>query len=181
MAKRKQTYGLLAEYETPAAVYNACKKVRDSGFRFWDAHTPFPVHGLDGAMGIKRSVLPWFVFVGGMSGAAGGMLLQWWTSAVDYPVLIAGKEMFSYQAFVPVTFECGILFAAFTTVFGMLALNGLPRLHHPLFNSERFRRVTDDRFFISIEARDQKFDKERTRRLLEETGAVHIELVEDEE
>ena len=176
---KPKTFGLLAEYESASAVYHACEKVRDAGYRRWDSYTPFPVHNLDKAMGLKPSVLPWIVFAMGMTGASSALLLQWWTAAVDYPIIIAGKPYFSYQAFVPVTFELGVLFSAFGAVFGMLGLNKLPMWYHSLFNSDRFARVTDDKFFIAIEARDPKYDLERTRKLLEGTGATFVEEVED--
>ncbi len=179
MPEVKKIYGLLAEYDTPAEVFHACEKVRDAGYSKWDAHTPFAVHGLDSAMGLKPSVLPWIVFVSGMTGASGLMFLQWWSSVLAYPIIIAAKPLFSYQANVPVTFEGAILFSAFAAVFGMLGLNRLPQYYHSLFNSERFARVTDDKFFISIEAVDPNYDLEATRKLLEETGAAHIEEVED--
>jgi hypothetical protein len=176
---KKKVYGLLAEYDTAAAVFHACEQVRDAGYTAWDSHTPFAVHNLDKAMGLKPSVLPWIVFVMGMTGASLAMLLQWWTSTIDYPVIIAGKPYFSWQAYVPVTFELGILFSAFGAVFGMLGLNRLPMWYHSLFNSDRFARFSDDKFFIAIEARDPKYDPQKTRELLERTGAVHIEEVED--
>lgn len=179
MPKRPKVYGLLAEYETPADLYHACEKVRDAGYGAWDAHTPFPVHGLEKAMGLGTSIVPWIVCVMGFSGAAMGFLLQWWTSAVDYPLIISGKPFNSYPAFVPVTFELGILLGSFGAVFGMFGLNKLPTLYHSLFNSKRFLRFSDDRFFISIEARDPKYDPEKTRKLLESTGARHVEEVEN--
>ena len=151
--------------------------MRDAGFDRWDAHTPFPIHGLDKAMGLKRSMVSAFVLVLGLSGATLGMLLQWWTAAVDYPMVISGKPMFSWPAFIPITFECGVLGGATGAVLGMLIMAGLPQHHHPLFNSERFTRVTDDAFFISIEAADPKFDSEATRSLLQDIGATHVELV----
>ena len=117
-----EPYGLLAEFETAAELYHACEEVRDAGFSRWDAHTPFPVHGLNKAMGVPPSRLPHFVFVMGLTGACGAMLLQWWTSAVDYRIIIAAKPYFSWQAFVPITFEVMVLFAAGTAVLGMLFL-----------------------------------------------------------
>lgn len=179
MAKRPKVYGLLAEYETTGELYRACEKVRDAGYGAWDAHTPFPVHGLEKAMGLRASVVPWIVMVMGFSGSGLGFLMQWWMSAVDYPLIISGKPFNSYQAFVPIIFELGILLGSFGAVFGMLGLNRLPTLYHSLFNSERFARASDDRFFISIEARDPKYDPERTRALLESSGALHVEEVED--
>lgn len=178
MASRTDMYGLLAEYRNAQEIYHACEKVRDAGYSKWDAHTPFPVHGLDKAMGLKPSPLPWIVLAAGLTGATSAMLLQWWTNAVDYQYIISAKPLFSWQAFIPVTFELMVLFSALAAVLGMLGINKLPQLYHSLFNSERFERVTDDKFFISIEAEDPEFDLEETRRLLEEAGAVHIEEVE---
>lgn len=177
MTDPRKTYGLLAEYDSAADVYHACEKVRDAGYRLWDSYTPYPVHGLEKAMGVGQSKVPWITFVCGIVGAAVGFCAQVWVSAIDYPIIYAGKPFISYQAFVPVTFESGVLLASFGSLFGMLALNGLPRWHHSLFNAERFARVTDDRFFIAIEARDPKFGEE-TRALLEATGALAIEEVE---
>ncbi|RMG98031.1 MAG: DUF3341 domain-containing protein [Deltaproteobacteria bacterium] len=179
MPKRKKIYGLLAEFPNPAALYHACEKVRDAGYAAWDAYSPFPVHGLEKAMGLGRSVVPWIVAIMGFSGAGLGFLMQWWMSAVDYPLIISAKPYNSYPAFVPVTFELGILLGSFGAVFGMFALNRLPQLYHSLFNSDRFAKVTDDGFFIAIEARDPNYDPVRTRTLLEEAGAIAVEEVED--
>jgi hypothetical protein len=177
---RTPPWGLLAEYDTPAAVYHACERVRDAGYSRWDSYTPFPVHGLDKAMGIKRSRLPFFVLFGALVGGGGGMLLQWWTSAVDYPWVVSGKPFFSWPAFMPVTFELAVLFGALGAVLGMLGLNRLPQYHHALFHSKRFERVSDDRFFVAIEASDPKFDLDRTAALLRDTGATHVEQVREE-
>ncbi len=171
-------FGLLAEFTTTSGVYHACEKVRDAGYTVWDAHTPFPVHGLDQAMGLKRSHLPWVILVMGLTGSSLAMLLQWWVSVEAYPIIYAGKPYFSWQAFVPVTFEVGVLFAALGAVFGMLHFNRLPRHNHPLFQSKRFERASDDRFFISIEATDPKYHPEQTAELLRACGAVAVERVE---
>lgn len=171
------TYGALAEFETPQALYDACEKVRDAGYRKWDAHTPFPIHGLDRAMGLPHSRVAWIVLVLGLSGAAGAVLLQWWVAVQAYPLVISGKPLFSWQAFVPVSFEVGVMGGALGAVFGMLGFNQLPMLFHPLFGSERFERATDDRFFISIESWDPKFDTGATVDFLRGAGATHVELV----
>lgn len=176
---QRPDFGLLAEFETPHAIFTACEKVRDAGYTRWDSHTPFPVHGLDRAMGLRRSRLPWIVLVLGLTGATGGFLLQYWVSAYAYPVVIAAKPMFSWPAFIPVTFELMVLFSAAGAVFGMLGINKLPHYYHPVFRSERFARATDDRFFISIEAADPRYDADKTRALLLEIGATHVELVEE--
>lgn len=171
-------YGALARFETPKALYRACERVRDAGYSKWDAHSPFPVHGLDDAMGLKASKLPWLVLLLGLSGAGGGMLLQWWVAAMAYPLMISGKPLFSWPAFVPVTFELGILCGALGAVLGMLGLNQLPMLYHPLFNSKQFERMGDDAFFISIEAWDPKFDSQQTVEFLNSLGAAEVEVVD---
>jgi hypothetical protein len=171
-------FGIVAEFGTPADLFHACERVRDAGFTRWDAHTPFPVHGIEGAMGIRRSLLPWIVLVAGLTGGAFGFGLQWWVHASAYPLVISGKPYFSWPAFIPITFELAVLFGAFGALFGMLALNRLPMHHHPLFRSKVFERVTDDAFFISIESWDPRFDPAATPKLLESLGARSVELVE---
>jgi hypothetical protein len=170
-------YGLLAEYDSPGALFAACEQVRDAGYQKWDAHSPFPIHGIERAMGIGRSRLPYVTLVFGLSGAIGGMLLQLWANGIAYPMIISGKPLFNWQPYVPITFECGVLLAALSTVFGMFAFNKLPMLFHPLFGVERFEKVTDDGFFISVEAWDPKFDRTATAKLLATTGAKHVQLV----
>jgi hypothetical protein len=177
----RNLYGALAEFANPNVLFSACEKVRDAGFKNWDAHTPFAVHGLDDAMGLKPSIMAWICLVCGLSGAFGGFMLQVWVSTVAYPMIIAGKPYLSWQAFVPVTFELGIISCALGAVIGMLVVNRLPRHHHPLFNSVRFEAVTDDKFFISIEAKDPKFSEGETTAFLQSLGADHVELVEDRE
>ena len=171
-------YGILAEFATPTDLYHACERVRDEGFTRWDAHTPFPVHGLEKAMGLRRSPLPWIVLVMGLAGAAGGFGLQWWVHGYAYPLVISGKPYFSWPAFIPITFEVSVLFAALGAVVGMLALNRLPMHHHPLFRSKVFEQVTDNAFFISIESWDPRFDPSATGKLLESLGARNVELLE---
>jgi len=171
-------FGVLARFDGTKELYHGCEMVRDAGYTKWDAHAPFPVHGLDEAMGLRASKLPFLVLATGLAGAAAGMLLQWWVHTYAYPLVISGKPLFSWQAFVPVTFELGILGGALGAVLGMLAFNQLPMLHHPLFNSEQFELVTDDGFFISIESWDAKFDPKQTVDFLEQAGASHVELVD---
>ncbi len=171
-------FGILGEFATPADLYQACERVRDEGFTRWDAHTPFPVHGLEKAMGLRRSPLPWIVLVMGLMGVGLGFALQVWVHSVAYPLVISGKPFFAWPAFVPVAFEVGVLFAALGAVFGMFGLNGLPMHHHPLFQSTVFERATDDAFFISIESWDPRFDSSATGKLLESLGARSVELLE---
>ena len=169
---------LVASFDTPAEIVRAAGAVADAGYRDFDAHTPFPVHGLDRAMRIPGSKLGWIVFAHGLAGGLGALLLQWWTSAVDYPIVIGGKPYFSYQAFVPIIFALTILLSAFGAVFGMLFLNKLPRWMHPVLAHPDFCRASDDGFFLSIDSTDPKFDATKTRSLLEEIGGKRIALVE---
>ena len=171
--------GYLAEFDSVDAVMSAAEKVRDAGYRKWDVHSPFPIHGIDDAMNIRPSILPWIVLTGGLFGLGGGLLMQWYMMAHDYKYMISGKPYFSLPAFVPVIFECTILCAAFAAVFGMLLLNKLPMHYNPMFKSERFRRATDDRFFIAIDATDPNFDATRTRELLESLKPLALEAFED--
>ncbi len=171
------TYGVLAEFDDVNGVIAAARKVRDAGYRKWDCHTPFPIHGLDDAMGIRPTRLPWLTLGMGLAGVACALLLQWWTNAYDYKLNISGKPFFSLPANIPVTFELGVLFAAFTTFFAVLGLNRLPMLFHPLLTVSRFGRATNDKFFISIEAKDPKFNASATIALLQAAGAGHIETV----
>ena len=171
-------FGILGEFATPADLQHACERVRDAGFTRWDAHSPFPVHGLEKAMGLRRSQLPWIVLGMGLLGAALGFILQWWVHTTAYPLVISGKPFFTWPAFIPITFECAVLFGALGAVFGMLGLNRLPMHHHPLFQSKVFERVTDDAFFISIESWDPRFDPSATGKLLESLGARNVELLE---
>ena len=172
-----ERFGALAEFDSPAALYKACEGVRDAGYTKWDAHTPFPVHGLDRAMGMRRSPMPFIVLGMALLGAAGGFALQYWVHSIEYPLTISGKPTFAWPAYVPITFELGILFGALGAVFGMLGLNQLPMHWHPLFSVAPFEKATDDRFFISIESWDPKFDSERTRQFLQGLGARRVELV----
>ena len=163
-------FALLAEFESPSQFMQACEKVRDAGFRRWDAHSPFPVHGLDDAMGIRGTRLPWLVLGAAVTGLGAALLMQWWMNAIDYPYVISGKPLLGLPANIPVMFELTVLFSAFACFFGMWGLNGMPRLHHPLLGHDRFRRASQDRFYVVIEARDPKFELEKTR----EIGRAHV-------
>jgi hypothetical protein len=173
-------YGIIAEFEMPADAMHAAEQVRDAGFTRWDVHTPFPVHGMDKAMGIKNSPVGWFTFLGGLTGFTTGMLMIWWTNAYDYQIPVGGKPMFSPHSSFPVSYELTILLASFGSLFGMLFLNGLPRLHHPLLKNRRFTSgATHDKFILVIETADPKYSESETRKLLEHAGCKHIEVVED--
>ncbi len=179
MMDNKTVWGVLAQFETTHDIYHACEKVRDAGYKKWDAHAPFPVHGLDKAMGLKPSVLPWMVLVAGTTGATLAIWFMIWVSAYDYPLNIGGKPTWSIPAFIPVMFEVTILFSALTTAFGMFFLNRLPTWNHPTFSSKAFERATDDKFFIVIESSDPAFDMNKTQSLLKSAGASHFEVLEN--
>ncbi len=174
----RAVYGVIAEFDSPSALKKGAKAVRDAGFRHWDCYSPFPVHGIDPAMGIRRTILPLLVLGGGLCGLSLGLFLQWWTNAYDWPWIVSGKPFFSLPANIPIAFETTVLLSAFTAFFGMWALNKLPKPWHPVFHSDRFRKVSDDGFFLAIEARDSAFDDTATPELLTAAGAEAIETIE---
>lgn len=173
-------FGLIAQYDDVTSLVHACEKVRDAGYTKWDSYSPFPVHGIDPAMGIKPTKLPLLIFAMGLAGTTTAIVMQWWMNAIDYQFIISGKPLWSLPANIPVAFELTVLFAALTAIFSTLGRNMLPRFHHPLFNSERFARASDDKFFIGIEAKDGNYDPEKTKALLESTSPVAIESVVDD-
>jgi hypothetical protein len=179
MSTVAKPFGLLAEFTNPADTMHAAEALRDKGFRRWDVYTPYPVHGMDKAMGLKNSKVGWFSFLGGVSGYATGMLMIWFMNKFDYPILVGGKPLFSPMSAFPPSYELTILFGAFGTLFGMLFLNRLPRLHHPLLKHKRFALATHDRFFVVVECDDPQYREAETRKLLESLGCSRIELVED--
>jgi hypothetical protein len=168
----------MAEFTTPEELIAAVYSARAEGYVHMDAYTPFPVEGLAEALGFHRSRLPLVVLIGGIIGAISGYLLQYYAAVVAYPVNVGGKPLHSWPAFLPVTFETTILVAAFSAVLGMLALNGLPMPYHPVFHVPRFALATRDRFFLCIEARDPKFDRDGTRRFLERSQPRQVSEVE---
>ena len=176
----RRTALILAEYESSAAVLHAAEKVRDSGYQKWDVHTPFPIHGMDKAMGLSDSRVGWIVIGAALTGLSGAFLMMYWMNGVDYPLIVGGKPPGALPSMVPILFELTILLSAFGALFGMLHLNRLPRHNHPLFECDRFRGASDDRFFISIEAEDPKFNLAKTRELLESTHASHVEVVQED-
>jgi hypothetical protein len=173
-------YGISAEFETPEEIIAAADRVVAAGYRHIDAYTPFPVHGLAEKMEFKDPRLQWTIFFAGLTGAVAGLGMQAWTSVVDYPMNVGGRPLFSWPSFIPVMFECTILFAAFGAVFGMLAFNGLPKPYHPVFNADRFELASQNRFFMVVEATDPQFDPVETRRFLESLGATHVGEIEDD-
>jgi hypothetical protein len=173
---QKKILGVLAHLDNPGVLLKAAAQVRDEGYRKFDCHSPFPIHGMDEAMGLKRSPVGWIAGLMALGGGISFLALQWWTSTINYPLVISGKPFFSFQAYVPITFAGAVIGGALASVFGMLILNRLPRLHHPVFNSDKFN-ATDDGFLISIEADDAKFDAEKTAAFLKSIGASDVEVL----
>jgi mono/diheme cytochrome c family protein len=170
-------YGLLAEYATPSELLRAARIVRDAGYSHWDTYTPFPVHGIDAAMGIRPTRLPWFVLAAGTTGCLTALALQWYTNAYDYRWIVSGKPFSSVPAWIPVTFELTVLFSAITALVTMLVMNNLPLPSHPLDRKPKFLRSTNDRFFVVIQTSDPKFAAAETRELLDETNPMSVENV----
>jgi hypothetical protein len=176
-----ESYGLLAEFSNPGTLLHAAERLRKAGYAHFDTHSPFPIHGMDRAMGLGQSRVGFFALGGGLTGLAAGYLLQWWTSAVDYPINVSGKPFFAVEPSVPIMFELTILLAAIGAVAGMFAMNGLPRPYNPLFYSDRFRRASDDGFFLHVASTDPVFDAAATERMLLDLGALNIETITDHE
>ncbi len=179
--KDKKVHGITAEFDSVDSLLAACRRVRDAGYTKTDAYTPFAVHGIDKALGIKPTKLPWIVLAAGLTGLATALCMQIWMNAIDYPYIISGKPYISLPAFVPVAFELTVLFSSFGAFFGMWALNKLPMFSNPMFTNPRFDRVTDDKFFLYIDSSDERFDFGGVEKLLGDTGGQHIASVVDDE
>ncbi|HUK23551.1 MAG TPA: DUF3341 domain-containing protein [Terriglobales bacterium] len=177
--KHTRNYGLLAEFDTPTHLVEAAMATRDAGYKKIDAYSPFPVEGLAEAIGFHHDLVPLITLIGGILGGTGGYLMQWWIAAVSYPTNVGGRPYNSWPAFIVITFEMTILFAALFSVLGMLALNGLPMPYHPVFNVPRFAFATKDRFFLIVFASDAKYDAVQTRQFLEGLGPRSISEVPD--
>ncbi len=177
-----EVYAMAAEYPSAAALYEAAKRVRDAGFKRWDVHSPYPIHGMDEAMGLKKSWLSAVVLAGGVSGLLTAAIMEFGPSWFLYPLTVHGKptNFMTVPAFFPIMFELTVLFGAFAAFFAWQLMNGLPRWNHPIFNWERFSRATNDGFFLVIEARDPCFTETNARVLLERTGGQHITIIHDE-
>ena len=172
------SYGLIATFDTAASVYHAAEQVRDAGYKNWDVIAPCPVHGMDKAMGLKRSIVPRISLAGGITGFCTGMTMIWFTNQYDYPLVVGGKPLFSPMFAFPVSYELTILFTAFATIIGMFLVNGLPMHYHPVLKSPKIKRGLDDQFLIVIEARDPRFNLANTKALLEKAGGKEISELE---
>jgi hypothetical protein len=172
-------HGLMAEFDGPETLVEATQKAYNEGYRQMDAYSPFPVHGLNDALGFRWNMVPTITLIGGLTGAAGGFALQWFGSSQHYVYNVGGRPPVSWPMFIPITFECGILVAAFSALIGMIVLNGLPQPYHPVFNNERFvERAFRDGFFLCLESNDPRFDEGETRSFLEGLGAKSVTVVD---
>jgi hypothetical protein len=178
MAENSSIHGVVADFDSPDTLLDAVKAARAKGYTKMEAYTPFPIHGIDEAMGAKPSILGYIVLCGSATGFTTAVLLQWYTGTISYPLVISGKPLFAFEFGFPVMFELTVLLSAFATVFGMLGLNGLPRLSHPIFNYSGVAGSSDDRFLLVIEASDKKFDANETKDFLASLGAEKLEVVE---
>ena len=172
-------YGILAEFDSATELVDAARKVRDAGYTKTDAFSPFPLHEIDEALGIKRSILPYLIFAGGMTGLLSGIGLQYFVHVLDWPIIVGGRPHFSLPAFIPPAYELTILFSAFVAVFGMLFLNKLPMPYHPVFNVPRFALASREKFFLIIESDDPKYDYTQTRAFMDGLGAQEVFDVEE--
>lgn len=173
----RQLYGMVAEFLSPEAILDAAEKTRAAGYTRLDAYTPFPVHGLDDAIKFSDARIKWLIFFMGLFGGAAGLSFIYFTAVIDYPMNVGARPMFSWPSFIPVTFECTILFASLTATFGMLALNGLPKPYHPIFDAERFDLASQTSFFLCVESQDPEFDPMKTREFLQGLGAHNVSEV----
>ncbi len=167
-------YGILAEFDTATEMVDAAREIRDAGYTKTDAFSPFPLHEIDEALGIKRSILPYLIFTGGITGLLSGLGLVYFVHVLEYPIIVGGRPHFSLPAFIPPMFELTILFSAFVAVFGMLFLNGLPSPYHPLFNVPRFALATREKFFLVIESADPLYEYAKTRSFMESLKAQEV-------
>lgn len=180
-SSNNKIYGILAEVRNPKELIDIARTVNKNGYKKYDTFSPFPIHGIDKAMSLQKSKLGWIVLSHGLLGFAGALSMIYYMMVYDYPLNISGKSLLNIPAWIPVTFELTILLSAFGAVFGMFFLNGLPKLNHPLFTSENFKKATNDGFFICIEAEDPQFEPEKVHNLLSEAGATNIEEIRDED
>jgi hypothetical protein len=175
---RENLYGLVAEFASVEGIMAGAEKAKKAGYKRMESYTPFPVEGLDEAVGHKPTLLGWVVFWMGVTGFATGFFMQWYSNTQFYPLNIGGKPLNSWPNWIVITFECTILFSAFTAGLFMLGRNGFPRPYHSIFNAPGFERASRDRFFLCIEATDEKFDIDKTKKFMETLAAERVSEVE---
>jgi Protein of unknown function (DUF3341) len=175
----EKLYGIMAEFDTATELVDAARVVRDAGYVKTDAFSPFPIHEIDEALGIRRSILPYLIFAGGLAGLFSALALVYYVHVFDFPIIVGGRPHFSLPAFIPPMFELTVLFSAFVAVFGMLFLNKLPSPYHPVFNVPRFVLASREKFFLIIESADELYDYDKTRELVGKLNAQEVFDVEE--
>lgn len=170
-------HGVMAEFDTPEDLLAACERAYSEGYRRMDAYAPMPVTGLAEAIGFKKNYVALAVLIGGICGVVGGYSLLFWITVIAYPHNVGGRPLHSWPSYIPITFECMILLASLTALVSMLAMNGLPKPYHPVFNVPAFDRASIDKFFLCIESSDPKFRTDDTAEFLRDTGAKEVSLV----
>ncbi|MFN8220071.1 MAG: DUF3341 domain-containing protein [Fimbriimonadales bacterium] len=181
VVEKNPVFGISAEFESPDDLIHAAEKATEAGYTKVEAYTPFPVHGLTEAMNFDEAKVPWMIFIAGCLGGISGFALETWVSTSAYPLNVGGRPLFSWPSFIPVIFECTVLFAGLTAFFGTLAINGLPKPHNPMFGAENFERASQDRFFLCIESHDPQFDVEETTKFMNTLGAANVSQVRNDE
>lgn len=187
MAKEEKIHGIVSEFKTPKEIYHAAETFRDAGFKKFEVYTPFPIHGMDEAMGLKATILPWIILACGITGMTIGICLSTWSSSETwlfgieggYKMIISGKPdgFEGIYEFIPVIFETTILLSAFGAVFGMIGLNGLPKLYHPLFTHDSFAKVSDDGFFLCVESDDPLYNEAKIKEIFEKAGGENVNQI----
>lgn len=176
MKEAQPIYGLMAEFDSAEELLRAASRARREGYKRMDAFTPFPVEGLTEALGKKKSLVPFLVFLGGATGCFGGFFMEWFANVIHYRINSGGRPYNSWPAFIPITFELTVLFAGFTALFALIFLNRQPQLYHPVFNAPNFERASLDKFFLCIEANDVRFEQSKTSEFLKSLGARVSEI-----
>ena len=172
-------YGLIAEFDSPSAVVAAARRTYGAGYRRINAYSPFPIEELSEAIGFHRDYVALCTLICGVLGAVGGFTLQYWTGGIDYPINVGGRPLMSLPSFIPITFECTVLLAAFGAFLGNLLMNRLPQPYHPAFNVPSFARASQDRFFLCVKSDDPMYNRTKTRAFLESLGAIEVSNVEE--
>lgn len=168
---------MLVEFDSPGALLHAAERMRDAGYDQFDCHSPFPIHGMDDAMGLGRSHIGWFVGAAAITAFIGINVFIYWVSVVAYPIVVSGKELMSWPAFIPPIFAVTVLTSALTNLVAMLGLNRLPTLYHPIFYSAKIAKITDDGFVVSVPSNDKKYDRKKTEDFLKSLGGKNVEVV----
>lgn len=181
VVEKNPVFGITAEFVSPDDLIHAAERATEAGYTKVEAYTPFPVHGLTEAMNFEDVKVPWTIFGAGCAGLLTGFGLECWVSGIAYPHNVGGRPLISWPSFIPVIFECTVLFAGVTAFIATIAFNGLPKPHNPIFGAPNFERATQDRFFLCIESNDPQFDTEKVTEFMNSLGAANVAQVRNDE